>query len=272
MGDRTAAGAVDMLTTPDYEAMMIGAHPDDNDFHAGGTSALWAKQGKKLVWVAMTDGTQGSEVPNLSNEELRLRREHEQRLACEVYGVQAVEFLRFHDGRLANTEEARKAVVRLMRTYRPRVIFTHDPTCYITAPDPDEEPRRTGDLSHPDHRATGSIVLDSIFPFAGNPRSFRELLVEELQPYRPHEVYLYARHSLQTNTYIDISETIGTKLEGLASHASQIGPDERPKLAERLRKYHLEVAEEAHEKKGLNMRYAEAFRRIKLYIPPATEA
>jgi LmbE family N-acetylglucosaminyl deacetylase len=266
MGDRTAAGAVQMLTTADYEAMVIGAHPDDNDFSSAGTSTLWAKQGKKIVWVVMTDGTEGSEIPEQNDEELRLTREHEQRMACEVYGVHAVEFLRFHDGHLVNTEETRRAVVRLIRKYRPRVIFTHDPTSHIMAPDPDEKPQATGYLNHPDHRATGNIVLDSIFPFAGNPRSFRELLAEGLQPYRPHEVYLFATSPV--NTYIDITETIETKFKGLACHASQFNPEDIASLSERLRERSAAMAKEAREKKGLNMQYAEAFRRIKLHIPP----
>ena len=41
-------------------------------------------------------------------------REQEQRMACEVLGVQAVEFLRFPDGHLTNNEAARKAIVRLI--------------------------------------------------------------------------------------------------------------------------------------------------------------
>ena len=60
MADRNAPGALQVVKTPDYEAMVIGAHPDDNDFGAGGTSALWASQGKKVVWVVMTDGAEGS--------------------------------------------------------------------------------------------------------------------------------------------------------------------------------------------------------------------
>jgi LmbE family N-acetylglucosaminyl deacetylase len=266
MGDRTATGAVQMLTTPDYEAMVIGAHPDDNDFGTGGTTTLWAKQGKKIVWVIMTDGTEGSEIPEQSDEELRLIREHEQRLACERYGVQAVEFLRFQDGHLVNTEEARKAVVRLIRKYRPRVIFTHDPTSHIMAPDPDEHPEATAYLNHPDHRATGHIVLDSVFPFAGNPRSFRELLAEDLQPYRPHEVYLFG--STRSNTYIDIAESIETKLQGLACHASQFSPEDIVSMSQRLRDRSIATAKEAKEKKGLDVQYVEAFRRIKLHIPP----
>jgi LmbE family N-acetylglucosaminyl deacetylase len=263
MADRNATGALAMITTPEYEAMVIGAHPDDNDFAAAATSALWVRQGKKVVWAIMTDGTEGSEVPSLLESELMLTREQEQRNACEVYGVQAVEFLRFPDGHLTNSEEARRAVARLIRQYRPRVVMTHDPSQNIFAPDPEEKPEETGYLNHSDHRTTGTIVLDAIFPAAGNPRSFRELLAEGLMPYRPHELYLYM--SGQENTYIDVSETIDVKTEGLLCHVSQFGTEN--KLLDRVRSWAEETAKEARKKKGLDMKYAEAFRRIKLYIP-----
>lgn len=268
MADRNAPGALAMVTEPDYEAMVIGAHPDDNDFGAAGTSALWVKQGKKVVWVVMTDGTEGSEVPALDDAELMLTREQEQRAACEVLGVQAVEFLRFHDGHLQNTEEARRAVARLIRKYRPRVVITHDPTQHIFAPDPDEKPEETAYLNHPDHRATGNIVLDAIFPAAGNPRSYRELLAEGLQPYRPHEVYFFM--SGKDNTYIDISKVMEQKARGLQCHVTQFGPE--ADMLKGIKEWGAETAKEAKEKKGLEMEYAEAFRRIKLYVPKAEEA
>jgi LmbE family N-acetylglucosaminyl deacetylase len=263
MADRKAPGALAVVTEPDYEAMVIGAHPDDNDFAAAGTSALWAKQGKKIVWVVMTDGAEGSEVPSIIDTDLILTREQEQRMACEVLGVQAVEFLRFPDGHLTNSEEARKAVVRLIRKYRPRVVLTHDPSQHIFAPDPDEKPDQTAYLNHPDHRATGSIVLDAIFPAVGNPRSYRELLAEGLPPYRVHELYLF--FSSKDNTYIDITETIDLKAKGLRCHVTQFGPE--ADMLESTRNWAAETAKEAREKKGLEMQYAEAFRRIKLYIP-----
>ncbi|MGH2510601.1 MAG: PIG-L deacetylase family protein, partial [Ktedonobacteraceae bacterium] len=131
MGDRKAQGALAVVTEPNFEALVIGAHPDDDDFGAAGTSALWVKQGKKVAWAVMTNGAEGSEIPTLSDTELMLMREKEQRAACEVLGVQAIEFLRFPDGHLQNTDEARKAVVRLIRKYRPRVVITHDPTQHI---------------------------------------------------------------------------------------------------------------------------------------------
>src|SRR5947209_7697471 len=267
MADRNAPGALQVITTPDYEAMVIGAHPDDNDFGAGGTSALWAKQGKKVVWVVMTDGAEGSEVPSIVDTDLMLIREQEQRLAAEVLGVAAVEFLRFSDGHLRNSEAARKAVVRLIRKYRPRLVVTHDPNEHIFAPDPDEKPEDTAYLNHPDHRATGNIVLDAIFPAVGNPRSYRELLAEGFPPYQVHELYLF--FTGEDNTYIDISETIELKARGLQCHVTQFGPETN--ILEMIRKWGAETAKVAKEKKGFEMEYAEAFRRIKLYVPKQEE-
>ena len=267
MADRKAPGALQVIKTPDYEAMVIGAHPDDNEFGAGGTSALWAKQCKKIVWVIMTDGAEGSEVPALIDTELMLTREHEQRMSCEVLGVQAVEFLRFSDGHLKNSEAARKAVVRLIRKYRPRVVLTHDPDQHIYAPDPDEKPDDTAYLNHSDHRTTGNIVLDAIFPAVGNPRSYRELLAEGLPPYQVHELYLF--FSGHDNTYIDISETSEQKVKGLQCHITQFGPE--ADLLDMVHKWGAEIAKVAKEKKSLEMQYAEAFRRIKLYIPKQEE-
>ena len=267
MAYKEAPGAVDVITTPDYEAMVVGAHPDDADFATAATSALWAKQGKKVVWVVMTDGAEGSEVPSLVDTDLMLTREQEQRAACEVYGVQAVEFLRFSDGHLTNSEAARKGIVRLICKYRPRVVFTHDPSQHIMAPDPDEKPDETGHLNHPDHRATGNIVLDAIFPAVGNPRSYRELLAEGLPPYRVHELYLFA--SALRNTFVDVGETIEIKAKGLEAHFSQFGPNAN--MRERLLEWSAGTAKEAKEKKGLDMQYAESFRRIKLYIPKQEE-
>ena len=266
MADRNAPGALAVVTEPDFEAMVIGAHPDDDDFGAAATSALWASQGKKIVWVIMTDGTEGSEVPNIDENAFILTREQEQRASCELLGVKAVEFLRFRDGHLTNNEETRRAVVRLIRKYRPRVIITHDPSQHIFAPDPDEKPDETGYLNHPDHRATGNIVLDAIFPAAGNPRSFRELLVEGLQPYKVHELYLFS--TAQSNTFVDVSETIDLKARAILCHVTQFGPEAETQMPKRIHEMASRMAKIANEKKGSEIQYAEAFRRIKLHVPP----
>lgn len=264
MVERTPTDALPAITIPDYEAMVIGAHPDDADVGAGATSALWVRQGQKVVWVIMTDGTEGSEIPGFNATELMHQREREQRKACEVLGIQAVEFLRFPDGHLANTEVTRKALVRLMRQYRPRLVVTHDPEQRIIAPDPDEQPDATAYLNHPDHRATANILLDALFPAVGNPCAYRELLVEGLLPYRVHEVYFFL--SAKKNTYIDVSETMDLKVEALRCHSTQSNGEFS--MTEWFVHYAAAMAREAKVRKGLDMQYAEEFRRIKLYVPP----
>lgn len=263
MADRNAPGALQVVKTPDYEAMVIGAHPDDNDFGAGGTAALWAKQGKKIVWVVLTDGAEGSEVPSLVDTDLMLEREQEQRLACETIGVHDVEFLRYRDGHLVNNEEVRKSLVRLIRKYRPRVIVTHDPSQHFFAPHPDEKPFETAYINHPDHRATGNIVLDAIFPAVGNPRSYRELLAENLPPYQVHELYLF--HTSDINTYVDVSETIELKGKALKAHVTQFGPE--TDMTERIKERAKELGKRAKEVTGKEFGYAEGFRRMKLFVP-----
>ena len=155
----------------------------------------------------------------------------------------------------------------MIRQYRPRIIFTHDPSQQIFAPDPEEKPEDTAYLNHTDHRATGNIVLDAIFPAAGNPRSYRELLAEGFPPYRVHELYLF--HSERDNTFIDVSETIELKAKALQCHVTQFGPE--VDIVERIRSWAAGTAKVAKEKKGLEMQYAEGFRRIKMHIPKHEE-
>ena len=40
--------------------LVIVAHPDDPEFGAAGTVALWASQGAKVTYVIVTDGSKGS--------------------------------------------------------------------------------------------------------------------------------------------------------------------------------------------------------------------
>ena len=52
-------GAVDL--------MVITAHPDDAEFGAAGTVALWTRQGKKVVYVVCTNGDKGTSDRSLKN-------------------------------------------------------------------------------------------------------------------------------------------------------------------------------------------------------------
>ncbi len=201
--------------TPPTCVMSIHAHPDDQEFTVGGTLAKWAKAGSRIITVCVTSGTGGSNkyTPlTMTREALRPIREEEQRNACRVLGIEAVVYLGYQDGELVPTIELRKELTRLIRTYRPDAVITGDPTV-----------RFYGNfyMNHPDHRATADVALDAVFPSAETRLIFTELLDEGLEPHQVQRVFIHG--SEHPDTYIDISESLPTKLAALHEHRSQMG-------------------------------------------------
>lgn len=240
-GDASTEPSPVML--PEGPVLVIAAHPDDPDFGCGGTMARLTLAGRHVAVVVVTDGTEGGEDPTVPDEELRNRREREQRAALQELGVHNVTFLRFPDGRLEPNIAMRHALTREIRRHRPATVFAHDPTAHLF----------DGYINHPDHRAAGVAALDAIFPAAGNPRAFRDLLSEGLEPHKVKMAYLF--YTAHANAWIDITgEPLERKIAGLARHESQV--DAAGDYAVWIR------AQAAHAGKGAGLEAAEGFRRI----------
>ena len=54
------------MTDEPKRALVIGAHPDDNEFGAGGTIAKLADQGWDITFIIATSGNKGSHDPSMS--------------------------------------------------------------------------------------------------------------------------------------------------------------------------------------------------------------
>lgn len=230
---------------PEGTALVVAAHPDDPDIGCGGAMARLAAAGYRVIVVVVTDGSEGGEDPTVPDEELRDTREREQRAALQELGVTDVEFLRYPDGRLEPSLALRRTLTRLIRRYKPATVFAHDPTAHLFE----------GYINHPDHRASGLAALDAVFPAAGNPRSFRELLAEGLAAHKVARVYLF--YTANANAWIDIvGEPLERKIAALRRHRSQLGPewDGEAWLRESA----------AREGKEAGLGAAEGFRRIVL--------
>ena len=109
-------------------AMTIFAHPDDTEFSCGGTVTKWTRGGCEITFVLCTSGNVGTHDLKYSRESLALLREQEQRNACAVLGVQHIEFLRHDDCCLVADLALRRELVRLIRKYKPEVVFCGDPS------------------------------------------------------------------------------------------------------------------------------------------------
>ena len=195
----TAAGRV----------MFVAAHPDDADFLAGGTVARFAREGREVAYVVVTNGNKGSSDHSVTPEQLVRTREDEQQRAAQVLGVNHVAFLGYEDGELEDTRDVRRDVTREIRRWGPDLIITLNP-------------HRTYDNFpgwHRDHRSTGRIVLDCVYPLARDRMAFPEL-DPAFAPHTVREVYVI--QWVEPNLIVDISETIELKFEAARCHASQI--------------------------------------------------
>lgn len=196
--------------TPERVLVMM-AHPDDPEFTAGGTIALWARQGAWIGYVVCTGGDKGSENREVTRDELVKTRELEQRRAAARFGIDTVEFLGHEDGGLIHTLALRRELVRAIRRHRPDTVICFEPTT-----------RFVGEtyIQHPDHYTSGEAVLAAIYPAARNARTFPELLANGLEPHKVEQLYMVGSNS--PTRWVDIEETLDAKVEAMLEHRSQI--------------------------------------------------
>lgn len=224
--------------------LVILAHPDDPEFFCGATIARWTAAGHEVIYWLLTCGDKGTPDRSINSQQLCSIRHREQYSAGAILGVQTVNFLDYPDGYLVPDLNLRKEITRIIRTVRPDILVTCDPTTlYI------------GDnrLNHPDHRAAGQAALDAVYPPARDHLYFPDLLLEEqLEPHSVREVWVSG--TLQPNVHLDVTDLWEKKILALYEHKSQIGDPQG--LAERMR------SRLAPNSTPENPCYEENFRRI----------
>lgn len=220
--------------------MVVVAHPDDAEFGCAGSVAKWVSEGIEMYFVLVTDGSKGSDDPAMSPEELvRIRRE-EQLAAARELGVTDVEFLGYPDAYVQHTLDLRRDITRAIRKHKPDRLVSMSPYRSLNI---------GGYINHPDHLATGDATLAAVYPTARDRFTFPELLQEGYEPHKVREVYVTGTDN--PDCWVDITNTMGKKVEALRKHSSQVGDGEFEKW---VRERASQVAE------GHDMRYAECFK------------
>jgi LmbE family N-acetylglucosaminyl deacetylase len=191
--------------------LVIVAHPDDVDFSAAGTVALWTDAGIEVSYCVVTNGDAGGFDESVPRTEIAPMRQAEQTAAAKCVGVSDVRFLGYPDGRVEATIALRRDLARVIRQVRPDRLL---------CPTPERNYARMP-ASHPDHRAVGSAALDAVYPDARNPFAFPELLADEgLTAWTVREVWLA---SATPNHWVDVTGTFARKVAALRAHESQTG-------------------------------------------------
>jgi LmbE family N-acetylglucosaminyl deacetylase len=207
-------------------ALVIGAHPDDNEFGAGGTTAKLAAQGWDITFIIATNGNKGSHDPAMSSYRLSELREGEQRAAAAALGVEHVIFLRNNDGELEATLALRAEIALYIRHFKPHYIFTHDPWKHY--------------MMHPDHRAVGFAVIEGIV--GARDHLFMPGLGQiGIGVWRPEALFLWGAE--QPDYVEDVSDFVERKFAALHEHHTQL--DESQTWEERVRQRMAEAGKEA---------------------------
>jgi LmbE family N-acetylglucosaminyl deacetylase len=131
------------MTDKPLRLLVIGAHPDDCEVHAGGLALLYRRLGAAVKFVSTTNGNAGHH--DMDRAALAKRRRDETRRVADRFGIE-YDVYDVNDGELEPTLENRMAVIRTIRTFRPDLMVTHRPNDY-----------------HPDHRYTSMLVQDAAF-------------------------------------------------------------------------------------------------------------
>jgi LmbE family N-acetylglucosaminyl deacetylase len=182
--------------------IVFGAHPDDCDFRAAGTAALFAQMGHKVKFVSVTNGDAGHQ--EMGGGILAKRRRAETMESARRLGIEA-EVLDNHDGELLPTLEVRKQIIRQIRLWNADVVIAPRPNDY-----------------HPDHRYTGVLLQDAAYM----------VVVPNVTPDVPalkkNPVFLYQQdHFQRPNPFrpdiaVDIDPVWEKKVDAMDSHVSQV--------------------------------------------------
>lgn len=225
------------MTDEPMRALVIGAHPDDNEFGAGGIIARLVREGWQATFIICTNGNKGSHDPDISTYHLSEIREGEQRAAADRLGVGKVIYLRYNDGELEPTPALRAEIALYIRHFKPHYVFTHDPWKHY--------------MLHPDHRAVGFATIEGIV--SARDHLFMPGLGQiGIGVWRPQALFLWMAE--QPDHFEDISETLEQKIAALREHHSQL--DENTGWEERIRQRAVDLGKE----QGLTA--AEAFRKL----------
>jgi len=182
--------------------LILGAHPDDAEFHAGGLAVIYRKLGHVVKMVSVTNGGAGHH--QRSGQELVDIRRAEAATAGKVIGAEYVTW-DFADGSLLPTLEVRERIIREIRTFKPDLVLTH----------------RTNDY-HPDHRAVGQAVQDASY-MVTVPLVVPDTPILESDPVVAYMVDMFTKPCpFKPDVIIDIGPHIDTIVKMLDCHRSQV--------------------------------------------------
>ncbi len=193
---------------PQLDVIAVGAHPDDVEIACGGTLAKLVRQGYQVGIVDLTDG---EPTPRSPGPEVRLA---EAEAAAAKLGVTTRVTLDLPNRRLFDTHEARLALAREFRRYRPRVVIGFGDKTPLASPDHWQAMQITDAAVFYSRLTKWDEYFDDLPPHSISKQLYFRLAFE------PHTLSGFPSHFT-----VDISDTLETKIESIRCYHTQFPPE-----------------------------------------------
>lgn len=193
--------------------LVVMAHPDDETLGAGAAIARLIAQGETVSWLLLGDGV-GSRTD--ASPDAAERRGRHCMAAAATLGVEDVEICDLPDNRFDGVEllDVVRLVEQALERVAPETVITH----------------HAGDLNV-DHRVTHRAVLTATRPVPGS--TVRTVLGAEVPS--STEWTFGSDPSFRPDVFVDVSDTIDTKLAALACYEDEVRPAPHARSADAVR-------------------------------------
>jgi len=199
------------------DALAFGAHADDVELACSGTIIKLGASGHKTGVITLTRG----EMATRGSAEIRAQ---EFAQSAKIMGLASHKMLDIPDGRIEVTWENKIKIIKEIRAYKPRIVFT---PYWVSR--------------HPDHEKASHLVREAAY------LSGLKKLKTDQKPYKPYKIIYYqTRFEFKPSFIVDISDFRAQKMKAILSYKSQLhhqdtaesGDDEtllsRPEFLDRI--------------------------------------
>jgi N-acetylglucosamine malate deacetylase 1 len=179
------------------DVLIFASHPDDAELAMGGTIAKLSSKGLKVGIIDFTEG-------EMATRGTPAKRKAEAFKAAIALKATLRENLHIPDGNILVNKENVDKVVRLIRKYKPKIIF---------APYFNDR--------HPDHIDTSKIVKKAMFT-AGLVKVVTKFEGKEQKNYRPNKLFYYMQtYTFEPTFIVDVTNYFDTKMKSVKAYKSQ---------------------------------------------------
>jgi LmbE family N-acetylglucosaminyl deacetylase len=198
--------------------LVVAAHPDDEILGCGGTITRLAREGHEVRIVILAEGMSSRYSHREDADPQQLQHLHARaQQAADKVGAKELVLCKFPDNRLDTVPllDVVKTVEDLVARFRPEIIYTHHP----------------GDLNV-DHGVVHRAVLTATRPMAG--QCVRDVYAFEV-PSSTEWAFQRLEPSFRPNVFMDITDSLETKIAALACYDTETRNFPHPRSAEALR-------------------------------------